>query len=261
MKQSKLSYLPDEYVVKNEILECNCKNQVCCGKFLKIKPWQKVCQWECIRLGIATDMSLNKTKNMLKLEDVKPFINNSKEHSEAQIKMIAESIIRFGWRQNIMVNHEDGTIIAGHGRFLAWESKKDIMKEPWIVDDAGNTISGEPETKPFTTEEELAYRELDNLIQQLTKPDFIKVEENIEFIKDEEVKQLVDEVILLGSDEKPIEPVGESELVRFNANPSGNPFVIKATFKQKEDLENCLDEIDPIVAKYKGSNVTVSGND
>lgn len=261
MKQSKLSYLPEEYKIRLEIKDCNCKRQICCGKFLKIRSWQKYCQWECVRLGISEDMSLSKLINMLKLEDIKPFINNSKEHSDVQIDMIAQSIKRFGWRQNIMVNHQDGTIIAGHGRFMAWEKNKDIMKEPWIVDDAGNTISGEPETSPFSSEEELAYRELDNLIQQLTKPDFIKVEENIEFIKNDEIKQLVEEVVLLNSDEKPIEPVGESELVRFNANPSGNPFAIKATFKQKEDLENCLDEIDPIVAKYKGSNVTVSGND
>ena len=40
------------------ILLCECKMQVCYGKFLQIKVWQKFCQWEEVRLGHATDISL-----------------------------------------------------------------------------------------------------------------------------------------------------------------------------------------------------------
>jgi len=40
------------------VLVCHCKAQTCCGKFLKMKMWQKHCQWEEVRLGHATDISL-----------------------------------------------------------------------------------------------------------------------------------------------------------------------------------------------------------
>jgi hypothetical protein len=40
------------------ILLCNCKAQICCGKFLQIKTWQKFCQWEEVRLKHATDITL-----------------------------------------------------------------------------------------------------------------------------------------------------------------------------------------------------------
>ena len=60
---------------------------------------------------------------MLKIEyvatdDLIPYINNSRTHSESQIKQIASSIREFGFTNPILID-EAGTIIAGHGRVMA----------------------------------------------------------------------------------------------------------------------------------------------
>lgn len=60
---------------------------------------------------------------MLKIEyvatdDLIPYINNSRTHSESQIKQIAASIREFGFTNPILID-EGGSIIAGHGRLVA----------------------------------------------------------------------------------------------------------------------------------------------
>lgn len=60
---------------------------------------------------------------MLKIEyvatdDLIPYINNSRTHSESQIKQIAASIREFGFTNPILID-EQNTVIAGHGRLLA----------------------------------------------------------------------------------------------------------------------------------------------
>lgn len=60
---------------------------------------------------------------MLKIEyvatdDLIPYINNSRTHSESQIKQIASSIREFGFTNPILID-DQGTIIAGHGRVMA----------------------------------------------------------------------------------------------------------------------------------------------
>tara|TARA_R110000822_G_scaffold144974_3_gene283768 strand:+ start:831 stop:1421 length:591 start_codon:yes stop_codon:yes gene_type:complete len=49
-----------------------------------------------------------------------PYINNSRTHSEAQIKQIAASIREFGFTNPILID-EKGSVIAGHGRLVAAE--------------------------------------------------------------------------------------------------------------------------------------------
>ena len=60
---------------------------------------------------------------MLKIEyvatnDLIPYINNSRTHSESQVKQIAASISEFGFTNPILID-EQNTVIAGHGRLLA----------------------------------------------------------------------------------------------------------------------------------------------
>jgi site-specific DNA-methyltransferase (adenine-specific) len=101
--------------------------------------------------------------------EIKPYEKNAKEHPEKQVELIAKSIARFGWRQPIVVDR-DGVIVVGHGRWQAHQeySNKLGMKAPWIVNDEGETISGEAETTPFTLDEEKAYRLADNQINALS---------------------------------------------------------------------------------------------
>ncbi len=53
-----------------------------------------------------------------KIEELIPYINNSRTHSDEQVAQIAASIKEFGWTNPILVDGENG-IIAGHGRLLA----------------------------------------------------------------------------------------------------------------------------------------------
>ena len=53
-----------------------------------------------------------------KVDDLIPYVNNSRKHSDEQVAQISASIKEFGWTNPILI---DGTnsIIAGHGRLMA----------------------------------------------------------------------------------------------------------------------------------------------
>ena len=53
----------------------------------------------------------------VKIEKLKPYENNARTHSEAQIEKIAKSIQEFGFVNPVLIDSEFG-IIAGHGRVL-----------------------------------------------------------------------------------------------------------------------------------------------
>ena len=66
-----------------------------------------------------------------KVNDLIPYINNSRTHSEEHINQIVASINEFGFTNPLLIDEKDN-IIAGHGRLLA--SKKLKMEEvPCIV--------------------------------------------------------------------------------------------------------------------------------
>ncbi len=66
-----------------------------------------------------------------KVQDLIPYINNSRTHSEEQVNQIVASINEFGFTNPLLIDEKDN-IIAGHGRLLA--SKKLGMEEvPCIV--------------------------------------------------------------------------------------------------------------------------------
>ncbi len=53
-----------------------------------------------------------------KVETLIPFARNPRTHSEAQVAMIAASIVEFGWTNPLLVDGSQG-VIAGHGRLAA----------------------------------------------------------------------------------------------------------------------------------------------
>lgn len=53
-----------------------------------------------------------------RIEELIPYVNNSRKHSDAQVAQIAASIKEFGFTNPVLVDGENG-IIAGHGRLLA----------------------------------------------------------------------------------------------------------------------------------------------
>lgn len=52
------------------------------------------------------------------IEDLIPYANNARKHSDEQVAQIAASIKEFGWTNPILIDGENG-IIAGHGRLAA----------------------------------------------------------------------------------------------------------------------------------------------
>ena len=66
-----------------------------------------------------------------KINELKPYENNSRTHDESQIKQICESIKEYGWTNPVLID-EKGMIIAGHGRVEA-AKKLDIKEVPCIV--------------------------------------------------------------------------------------------------------------------------------
>lgn len=64
------------------------------------------------------------------VEDLIPYVNNARTHSDKQIAQIAASIKEFGWTNPILIDGDNG-IIAGHGR-LAAARKLKMGKVPAI---------------------------------------------------------------------------------------------------------------------------------
>lgn len=54
----------------------------------------------------------------LPISELKGYERNARTHSEEQIEQVAQSILKFGWTNPILVG-EDKTILAGHGRLEA----------------------------------------------------------------------------------------------------------------------------------------------
>lgn len=74
-----------------------------------------------------------------KLQDLVPYVNNSRTHSDEQIAQIAASIQEFGFTNPVLIG-DDNVLIAGHGRVMA--ARKLRLKEvPCMV------ISGLTETQ------------------------------------------------------------------------------------------------------------------
>ena len=55
---------------------------------------------------------------VLPVEGITPYINNSRTHSDSQVAQVAASIQEFGFTNPILID-ADNSIIAGHGRLLA----------------------------------------------------------------------------------------------------------------------------------------------
>jgi len=67
---------------------------------------------------------------LLAVDDLIPYINNARTHSEEQVLQIASSIREFGFNNPVLIDKEQ-TIIAGHGRVQA-ARKLGIEKVPCV---------------------------------------------------------------------------------------------------------------------------------
>ena len=152
-----------------------------------------------------------------KVDDLIPYINNSRTHSEEQVNQICASINEFGFTNPLLIDEKDN-IIAGHGRLLA--SKKLKMKEvPCIV------LSGltEAQKKAYIIadnkmalnagwDEELLKIELENLKEldfdlELTGFNVDELDEL--FKEDEEEREIVEDDFDIEPPEEPKAKLGD----------------------------------------------------
>lgn len=152
-----------------------------------------------------------------KIEELKPYENNSRTHDESQIKQICESIKEYGWTNPVLID-EKGMIIAGHGRVEAGK-KLDIKEVPCIV------LSGltEAQKKAYVIadnkmalnagwNEELLKTELENLKEldfdlELTGFNIDELDEL--FKEDEEEREIVEDDFDIELPEEPKAKLGD----------------------------------------------------
>ena len=67
--------------------------------------------------------------------EIRPYEKNAKEHTESQLKQLADIVREVGWRQPVIVT-QGGVIVAGHGRWMAYQAHKEShgLKEIWVMD-------------------------------------------------------------------------------------------------------------------------------
>ena len=58
-----------------------------------------------------------------RVDDLIPYVNNSRTHSDEQVTQVAASIKEFGFTNPILIDENNG-IIAGHGRLMAAKKLK-----------------------------------------------------------------------------------------------------------------------------------------
>lgn len=129
---------------------------------------------------------------MITINDIKVYDRNAKAHTPEQIELLAKSIKKFGWRSFILVD-QDGVIVAGHGRWQAYQNYKNKMDLPeaYIMDDKGNVIAGGPADWPLSVDDEKAFRILDNEIAAMTQNDHNLAKEELAEIGDQEIAEML----------------------------------------------------------------------
>lgn len=205
-----------------------------------------------------------------KINELKPYENNSRTHDESQIKQICESIKEYGWTNPVLID-EKGMIIAGHGRVEAGK-KLDMKEVPSIV------LSGltEAQKKAYVIadnkmalnagwNEELLKTELENLKEldfdlEITGFNIDELDEL--FKQDEEEREIVE-------DDFDIEPPEEPKAKLGDIYQLGNHRLMCGDSTSKEDVAKLMNGVKaqmtfsdaPYNISFKGSmsNTTVNG--
>lgn len=99
---------------------------------------------------------------------IQPYAKNAKKHPTEQLEALAKIVALVGWRQPVVVNQQ-GVIVAGHGRWFAYQMFRDEynLKEIWVMDDSGKTVMGGPESEPLSPIHEKVYRLADNKLSSV----------------------------------------------------------------------------------------------
>ena len=159
-----------------------------------------------------------------KINELIPYINNSRSHSPEQIAQIAASIKEFGFTNPILLDAQNG-IIAGHGRLQA-ARMLDMQEVPTI------------ELSNLTETQKKAYIIADNKLALNANWDIELLGVEISSLKDAgfEISKLGFDVSELSDILQAFEPDPIEEIDEVNENVN---FIIKCdNIAQKEDLKD-----------------------
>jgi DNA modification methylase len=151
-----------------------------------------------------------------KVEDLIPYVNNSRKHSDEQVAQIASSIKEFGWTNPILI---DGTnsIIAGHGRLMAARKLKmeevptielshltDTQRKALVIADNKLALNADWDTNLLTIE-------LDDLLKDGFALDILgfNADELNALLEPEQVEGLTDEDSVPEVPEEPKTKLGD----------------------------------------------------
>ena len=109
-------------------------------------------------------------KQVVKIDDLKPYERNARTHSAEQVDQIAKSIEEFGFISPVLID-EDGNVIAGHGRIMAAQ-KLGLTEVPCLH------IEG------LTEEQRKAYVLADNRLTELGGWDAELISAELQDLKD-----------------------------------------------------------------------------
>ena len=109
-----------------------------------------------------------------RVDDLIPYVNNSRTHSDEQVTQVAASIKEFGFTNPILIDENNG-IIAGHGRLMAAKKLK-LEQVPTI------TLEG------LTDAQRKAYVIADNKLALNAEWDFDLLKIEIESLQEDDFK-------------------------------------------------------------------------
>lgn len=146
---------------------------------------------------------------MVPIEELVPSPNNPNNHSDRQVKLLADIIHYHGWRAPITVSERSGCIVRGHGRLAA--AKYLNLKE--VPVDLQNYDSDEAELADLIADNQIAeLSTMDNnalkeLLEELEQEDFplalagFDAEAYMDLFYDEPEDNDSDDITSVGSDD------------------------------------------------------------
>lgn len=194
------------------------------------------------------------------VNDLIPYVNNTRTHSEEQINQIASSIKEFGFTNPVLIDAQGG-VIAGHGRIMGAKKLNltevptivlsnltEAQKKAYIIADNKIALNAGWDEDLLQLElmalDELGFDysnlgfDFDIDIEELDDEDFepnIKTGDrepirNMTFTVSDEQHELIEEVLKLAKEYQPTDPAG------INENSNGNAlYYICELFKNKVD--------------------------
>jgi ParB-like chromosome segregation protein Spo0J len=161
------------------------------------------------------------------IDDLLPYINNARTHSDEQVSQIAASIKEFGFNNPVLIS-DDGSIIAGHGRVMA-AKKLGLTELPCL------------ELSHLSDIQRKAYILADNKLALNSSWDYDLLKLELHEINDSDFK--IDLIGFKSDELKSImfDEVDENEPDEFKGDVE-NKWQILLVYENENDLANAYDE-------------------